>query len=307
MIELDEIEKVFILAIKRHFDIALRDPVLVDNPWNNYLKPLYLYFYNKLTYMTEEEYNYHLFKIVMDIYLKIGVDNSGGNHNLYSIFTAGFAKSWRYSEDTPIERVITQVCGLIQSTAVFDDQKGARFDLTLSEERKLELTKCFVKEIHERKEELYLQNLETREDFAPIDVRDFFQWYNKQAEKQISKDEISELVDLAFGELREREINFKQLLYFVNTLIDNFYESRELVKDYFKYKFNLKVEPIEDKTLGESEPSEKEEYSIPEERCEELVSQFQEHGIESGQYDEFTKEIDKQILEGAINLVTHEH
>lgn len=252
MIELNEIEKAFILAIKRHFHKYLSDPKIIDHSWNNYLQPLYMFFYNKMTYVTQEEYNYHIFKIVMDIYLKIGADHSGCNHNLYSIFNAAFAeKSWRYSEATPIERVISQVCGLIQSTSVFNDKTGARFDLTISEERKEEIGKGLLEEIRYRKEELFLEEKESCINFTSKDFEKFILWYCRILENESKIEEFLE--HLILYEIENQFYDFRQFIEFINIYVKNTYESKDLLMNYFKYEFRESYPKFEDKETGKEE------------------------------------------------------
>lgn len=337
MIELNEIEKVFILAIKRHFHKYLHDPKIVDHSWNNYLQPLYMFFYNKMTYVTQEEYNYHIFKIIMDIYLKIGVDNSGCNHNLYSIFTAAFTeKSWRYSEATPIERVISQVCGLIQSTSVFEDKTGARFDLTVSEERKEEIGKGLLEEIRYRKEELYLEGLE-EQTFNKGDVILFFRWCEEQG-----KVVLSEKLQGTLDNFGDTQLSFNLFLELIEEHLEDEFYYRGVLIEYFRNIFQETNPKFEDKEIGkeetktyehedqeeieETEPVEPTfilkpdieiiespsreitkptnwgtvEFQVTTETRELLVSQVQEYGVESGLYADITKFVDEKIINGAF-------
>jgi hypothetical protein len=118
MIELDKYEKNWILLIKGHFNDKY--PTNAKN-WTSTLKPMFEEVYG---WSPKEHYNDFLncmFGKLLDIYLKIQLDESGSNHQLKSIFGAAFYKSFVREQRRPIERAISELCGQIQCNQVIVD------------------------------------------------------------------------------------------------------------------------------------------------------------------------------------------
>lgn len=91
--------------------------------WVNSLKPLFIEIYG---YNPDEDENYQsylgcIFEKLFDIYLKIADDQSGCDLQLKELFIAAFYKSVSRDDEYPIERAISQLCGLIQSNSVYDN------------------------------------------------------------------------------------------------------------------------------------------------------------------------------------------
>ena len=117
MIELDKYEKDWILLIKGHYT----DRYPSKNTWTATLKPMFEEVYG---WSPKEHYNDFLggmFNKLLDIYLKIQLDQSGSNHQLKTIFGAAFYKSISRNQRRPIERAIAALCGEIQCNQVIVD------------------------------------------------------------------------------------------------------------------------------------------------------------------------------------------
>lgn len=119
MIELSKTEQQWILMCKGHY----QEEYPFTGRWVNTLKPLFTKIYG---YNPDENENYQsylkcIFEKLFDIYLKIADDHSGCNAQIKEIFDASFYKSFARDDDHPIERAISQLCGLIQCNSVFDN------------------------------------------------------------------------------------------------------------------------------------------------------------------------------------------
>ena len=118
MIELNKYEKNWILLIKGHFKD--KHPVNAKN-WTDTLKPMFEEVYG---WSPNEHYNDYLngmFDKLLDIYLKIQLDQSGSNYHLKSIFNDAFYKTIGRDYEKPIERAIASLCGEIQYNQVIVD------------------------------------------------------------------------------------------------------------------------------------------------------------------------------------------
>lgn len=117
MIQLNKYEKQWIKLIKMHY----KDKYPVASNWINTLKPMFEEIYG---WGAKEHYNDFLnciFGKLLDIHLKIQLDESGTNHQLKSIFSAAFYKSISRNHRKPIERAIAELCGEIQCNQVIVD------------------------------------------------------------------------------------------------------------------------------------------------------------------------------------------
>lgn len=108
----------WIKLIKGHYK---KEYPYIGDEWTDLLKPMF----NEVYGWTAEEF-YHdflacVFTKLMDIHLKIKDDQSGCNHQLYSIFSAAFHKSISREQELPIERAISEVCAHIQNTRVIEN------------------------------------------------------------------------------------------------------------------------------------------------------------------------------------------
>ena len=126
MIQLSPAEKKIIKFCKGHF--KSRYPF--TGSWVKSLKPLFVEIYG---WNPDEDNNYHdylvgMFNFLLDTHLKIVDDQSGNNSQLRSIFSAAFSKSIVRDDDLPIERAISELCGLIQCVSVIENDKP-RFEL----------------------------------------------------------------------------------------------------------------------------------------------------------------------------------
>ena len=127
MIHLEESEKNMIRFCKGHY----KNKYPFKNSWVSSFKPLFKEIYG---WDPNEDNNYHdylvgLFNKLLDIHLKIEDDLSGNNVQLRGIFSAAFTKGIVRTDDLPIERAISELCGLIQSNTVLDKENGNRYSL----------------------------------------------------------------------------------------------------------------------------------------------------------------------------------
>ena len=116
MIVLSKYEKMWIKMCKGHY----KEHYPYTGKWTKTLMPLF----HKI-YGWDPKTDYHtycnvLFEKLFDIYLKIRLDQSGSNLDIKDIFSAAFYKSIGRPDSKPIERAISQLCGLIQSNQVIE-------------------------------------------------------------------------------------------------------------------------------------------------------------------------------------------
>jgi len=126
MIHLEPTEKRWIKLCKLHYE----DKYPMTGSWVNTLKPMFIEIYG---WNPDEDNNYRdylncIFNKLFDIYLKIADDRSGNNNHLRSIFSAAFYKSISRMDELPIERSISELCGLIQCNTVRENEEQ-RYEL----------------------------------------------------------------------------------------------------------------------------------------------------------------------------------
>ena len=89
--------------------------------WTDVLKPMFDEVYG----WTAEEYYQDflscMFTKLLEIHLKIKSDYSGHEVQLKGIFYASFSKIVGRDQEQPIERAISELCGLIQNTLVIEN------------------------------------------------------------------------------------------------------------------------------------------------------------------------------------------
>ena len=127
MIQLSQTDKQWIKLCKLHY----KEKYPLTGKWVNNLKPLFKEIYG---WDPDEDKNYNdylscLFNKLLDVYLKIADDKSGNNYELREIFSAAFYKSVSREDDLPIERAISQLCGLIQCNTVIEENGVKRYEL----------------------------------------------------------------------------------------------------------------------------------------------------------------------------------
>jgi len=114
MIKLTDTEKKLIKFCKLHYI----DKYDMSGSWTESFKPLFMEIYGWSPYDYPYGYLNTLFDKLLDIQFKISDDKSGYNNQMREIFRASFYKSFSRVDDLPIERAISQLCGLIQSNTV---------------------------------------------------------------------------------------------------------------------------------------------------------------------------------------------
>lgn len=119
MIHLEKTEKQWIKLCKGHY----KEKYPFTGSWVNNLKPLFTetYGWNPDEYNNYYDYLNCIFNKLLDIHLKIQHDQSGSNLQLREIFSAAFYKSIGRTDDLPIERAISKLCGLIQFNTVIEN------------------------------------------------------------------------------------------------------------------------------------------------------------------------------------------
>jgi len=131
MIHIDDSEKRWIKFCKGHYHDQYNTNA---KNWIESMKPLFQEVYG---WSPDEFYHDFLgcmFNKLLDIYLKIQLDQSGSNVHLKEIIGAGFEKTYRREYDLPIERVIAELCGQIQCNSVIVNE-FERYNLDLNEKQ----------------------------------------------------------------------------------------------------------------------------------------------------------------------------
>jgi len=127
MIQLDFGDKMWIKLCKGHY----KEKYPPTGSWVNTLKPLFieLYAWNPDVDNNYQDYLNCIFNRLLDLHLKIAEDKSGHNNQLRSIFSAAFYKSVSRMDELPIERAISELCGLIQFNTVILENGEHRYEL----------------------------------------------------------------------------------------------------------------------------------------------------------------------------------
>jgi len=126
-IELTNTERGWIKLCKGHF----KDKYPHSETWIDTIRLYYSEVYgNNLVPGTVEypQYLDAIFNVLFGIYMKIKDDKSGIHAELRDLFKVTFNKTIIRSHDLPVERAISELCGLIQTTAVIVDG-SERFEL----------------------------------------------------------------------------------------------------------------------------------------------------------------------------------
>lgn len=130
MIELSKVEKRLILLIKGQ----LQDEFPFTGSWCKTLSPFSIELWG---WDANEDNNYNdylrgIFNFLLKLYIKIEFNQSGDPlYYISGIFYASFNKSISRDSDLPIERAISELCGLIQCNTVID--KGVeRYSLNIN-------------------------------------------------------------------------------------------------------------------------------------------------------------------------------
>ncbi len=119
LIELSEQERRWIKLLKGHYK---KEYPYKGHEWTDVLKPMFNEVYG---WTAEEHYQDFLncmFNKLLEIHLKIKDEQSGYERQLGCIFSASFYKSISREQEQPIERAISELCGLIQCTTVIENE-----------------------------------------------------------------------------------------------------------------------------------------------------------------------------------------
>jgi len=117
-IQLDKFQVQIIKFCKGHYKDKYRTNA---NDWVRSFIPL---FNDEYGYDANENYKTYLkvlFNQLVDVYMKIRIDYSGSNVQIKELFDASFNRSFRRDYELPIERVIAELCGLIQNNVVIEN------------------------------------------------------------------------------------------------------------------------------------------------------------------------------------------
>lgn len=125
MIYLVSNERKWIKTCKLHY----KGKYPFKDSWVNTLKPLFKEIYAWDPEIDYQSYLNVLFNKLLEIYLKVADDKSGTNLELREIFAAAFYKSVSREDDLPIERAISQLCGLLQTNSVLEEDGTQRYEL----------------------------------------------------------------------------------------------------------------------------------------------------------------------------------
>ena len=126
MIQLSKTERDWIKLCKGHFQSKYPP----TGRWVDTLKPLFTKVYG---WNPDEDNNYRdylncIFNKLLEIQFKIEDDMSGSNIQIKGVFEAAFYKGIVREDDLPIERAISELCGLIQNNTVIEDGEN-RYNL----------------------------------------------------------------------------------------------------------------------------------------------------------------------------------
>lgn len=117
-IELSEPERKWIKLIKGHYK---NEYFHTGHEWTDVLKPMFRQVYGWTAEDHYQDFLSCMFTKLLEIHLKIKDDKSGHERQLYSIFSASFYKSISREQELPIERAVSELCGLIQGTKVIEN------------------------------------------------------------------------------------------------------------------------------------------------------------------------------------------
>jgi len=125
MIQLTDSEKELMLLCKGQ----LEDEYPSMRSWSETLKPWFLKHYG---WDPNDDGNYNdylrgMFNRLLDLYLKVDIDESGDNRKLKDIFNSSFYPKIYEDSKLPIERAISKTCALICWTVVVDKDGNERF------------------------------------------------------------------------------------------------------------------------------------------------------------------------------------
>ena len=124
MIKLSKYDIQWIKLIKGHY----QEKYPFTGRWHNTLKPLFEKIYGWEPDKSYGDYLNVIFERLLDLHLKIKLDQSGSNIQLRNIFNAAFYKGISNDSELPIERAIHTLCGLIQFNQVIENDKP-RYEL----------------------------------------------------------------------------------------------------------------------------------------------------------------------------------
>lgn len=130
MIQLSKSEKRLILLIKGN----LQEEYPFIESWPKTLSNFSIELWG---WDANEDNNYNdflrgIFNVLLKTFLKIENNRSGDPiHYLSQVFYASFNKTIARDSDLPIERAISELCGLIQCTEFLDNNGEPRFDLEI--------------------------------------------------------------------------------------------------------------------------------------------------------------------------------
>lgn len=117
MIKLTEAEVKLIKMCKLHY----KHKYPLKGNWSITLRPLFKEIYGWSAKDFPDDYRYTLFNKLFDTYLKIQDDGSGSNQELKGLFTTAFNRDIRRDYRRSIDRVINELCGLIQCNVVIEN------------------------------------------------------------------------------------------------------------------------------------------------------------------------------------------
>ena len=114
-IQLTEQEIQWIKLLKGHYEGKYPH---TGHEWTDVLKPMFEEIYGYNPQENKNDFLNCIFEKLLDIYLKIQLDGTGCNGQLKQIFDCAFHKSFFREQELPIERAISELCGLIQCNKV---------------------------------------------------------------------------------------------------------------------------------------------------------------------------------------------
>lgn len=129
-IPLTNYEKKWILLCKGHFNDKYE---INATNWIDSLKPMFEEIYGYSPEEKPEDFRRCICNKLLDIWVKVKEDYSGSNVWLKDLFSASFSRSFKRDYESPIDRVIAELCGQLQCTLIINKDGTKRFSLDLEE------------------------------------------------------------------------------------------------------------------------------------------------------------------------------
>lgn len=127
-IKLSDVDKEVILFCKGH----MKDQYPLDGKWINMLKPFYKDRYGLDPDEYPRDYRRCMFYKLHSIQVKLADNDYARTRETQEVFTSAFEQSIIRNDEQPIERAISNLCGIIQCSSYLDKNGNPRYSLELN-------------------------------------------------------------------------------------------------------------------------------------------------------------------------------